>query len=75
MRRALGMVAIALVSVAASGCGPGRIRVMVPPQIDLKIHEVIGVIDFRCSSEDELGPYAHSGSSTPPGRTRAWCGS
>jgi hypothetical protein len=58
MRRALGMVAIALVSVAASGCGPGRVRVMVPPQIDLKAHEVIGVIDFRCSSEDELGPYA-----------------
>ena len=58
MKRALGTVVMVLVYVAASGCGPGRIRVMVPPQIDLKAHEVIGVIDFRCSSEDELGPFA-----------------
>lgn len=52
------MVAILLVSTVAAGCGPGRIRVMVPPRIDLKPHEVIGVIEFNCSSENELGPFA-----------------
>jgi hypothetical protein len=31
---------------------------MVPPRIDLKEHEVIGVIDFGCSSEGELGRVA-----------------
>jgi hypothetical protein len=58
MRKALGIIAIVLVSVAAAGCGSGRVRVMVPPQIDLKAHEVIGVIEFNCSSENELGPLA-----------------
>ncbi len=58
MRRALGTVAILLVSMVATGCGPGRTRVMVPPRIDLKAHEVIGVIEFNCSSENELGPFA-----------------
>jgi hypothetical protein len=31
---------------------------MVPPRIDLKAHEVIGVIEFNCSSENKLGPLA-----------------
>jgi hypothetical protein len=55
MRKALAIVAMVLVS-AAAGCGSGRIRVMVPPRIDLKAHEVIGVIEFNCSAENELGP-------------------
>jgi len=58
MKRALGMGAIVLVSVIVAGCGSGRVRVMVPPQIDLKAHEVIGVIQFDCSSRSELGPFA-----------------
>ncbi len=58
MRKALGTVTIVLVSVAAAGCGPGATRVMVPPRIDLKAHEVVGVIQFNCSSENELGPLA-----------------
>ncbi len=58
MRKALGTIAIVLVSVAAAGCGSGRTQVMVPPQIDLRAHEVIGVVEFNCSSEDELGPFA-----------------
>ncbi len=58
MRRALGIVVIVLVSMVTVGCGPGRTRVMVPPRIDLKAHEVIGVIEFNCSSENELGPFA-----------------
>jgi hypothetical protein len=55
MRKALAIVAMVLVS-AAAGCGSARIRVMVPPRIDLKAHEVIGVIEFNCSAENELGP-------------------
>ncbi|MGB2698437.1 MAG: hypothetical protein WBD28_11350 [Candidatus Zixiibacteriota bacterium] len=31
---------------------------MVPPTIDLKQHEVIGIIEFSSSSEGELGPLA-----------------
>ncbi len=56
MRKTLGT--IALVLVAGAGCGPGSVRVMVPPQIDLKAHEVIGVVEFNCSAENELGPLA-----------------
>ena len=58
MKRALELVAIVLVLVVMTGCGPGRVRVMVPPQIDLRTHEVIGVVQFNCSSQDELGPFA-----------------
>ncbi len=39
----------------ALDCGP---KVMVPPRIDLKQHEVIGIIDFSFSSEGELGTFA-----------------
>jgi len=55
MRRAFGTAAIVLVSMATCGCGS---RVMVPPRIDLKPHEVIGVIEFNSSSDDALGPFA-----------------
>jgi len=34
-------------------CGCGK-RVMVAPRIDLKQHEVVGIIDFDCSSREEL---------------------
>ena len=33
-------------------------KVMVPPRIDLRQHEVIGIIDFSFSSEGELGTFA-----------------
>ncbi len=33
---------------------------MVPPRINLTAHEVIGVVEFNCSREDELGPLATS---------------
>jgi hypothetical protein len=36
-------------------CGP---KVMVPPRIDLKQHEVLGIIDFSFSSEGDLGNIA-----------------
>jgi hypothetical protein len=58
MRRVSEAVAIVLVSLAAFGCGSRTIRVMVPPRIDLAPHEVIGVVEFNCSTEDALGPLA-----------------
>jgi hypothetical protein len=36
-------------------CGP---KVMVPPKIDLAQHEVLGIIEFDCTHEGELGPFA-----------------
>lgn len=55
MRHTLKLAAIALLVALASGCGP---KVMVPPVIDLKEHEVIGIIQFTSSNEGELGPLA-----------------
>lgn len=56
MKRGLGTVAIVLMSLVALGCGPRRVRVTVPPRIDLRPHEVIGVVEFNCASKEELGP-------------------
>ena len=36
------------------GCGS---RVMIPPMIDLKQYEVVGIIEFESSSEGELASY------------------
>jgi hypothetical protein len=36
------------------GCGP---RVMIPPMIDLKLYEVVGIIEFESGSEGELASY------------------
>ncbi len=47
-------IAIVLMAVALS-CGP---RVMVPPKIDLKQYEVLGIIEFSSSHEGKLGPLA-----------------
>jgi len=49
--------AAAILIIAMSGCGH-TMTVTVPPRIDLKEHEVVGVIDFDCSSQGELGPVA-----------------
>ena len=46
-------VIVALLTLAIQGCTQ---RVQVPPRIDLKQHEIIGVIDFECSGRDQLGP-------------------
>ena len=52
------MKKIFLSSIAAffftlvSGCGP---KVMVPPQIDLKQYEIIGIIEFSSSAKGALG--------------------
>ena len=55
MKQTLGLVIVAVLLAATLGCGP---KVMVLPVIDLKQHEVIGIIDFSSSSEGELGPLA-----------------
>jgi len=49
----LGIAAVLL--AGALSCGP---KVMVPPKIDLKQHEVFGIIEFESSNEGELGPLA-----------------
>ncbi len=55
MKRTL-ILCIAIVLMAEIlSCGK---KVMVPPRIDLKQYEVIGIIEFRSSSEGELGSYA-----------------
>jgi hypothetical protein len=38
----------------------GGKRVMVPPRINLKDHEVIGIIEFKCTHEGKLGSLATS---------------
>jgi hypothetical protein len=58
MVKRLVSAAAVILAVVLSGCGHrGHIVTeTVPPRIDLKEHEVIGVIDFGCSAEGELGP-------------------
>jgi hypothetical protein len=55
MSRLLTMGMAALPVAAALGCGS---KVMVPPRIDLRQHEVLAIIEFSSSSEGELGPLA-----------------
>lgn len=54
MKRKSWSVVAALLIFAAQGCTQ---RVLVPPRIDLREHEVIGVIEFDCSGHGELGPF------------------
>ncbi len=46
-------MAICVISAIFVGCGK---RVMLPPRIDLKEHEIIGLIQFKCSNEGKLAP-------------------
>jgi hypothetical protein len=57
MAQRLGVVAAAILISVVSGCGHTT-TVMVPPRIDLKQHEVVGVIDFLCSAENDEGELA-----------------
>ena len=49
----LGITAVMMAGVL--GCGS---RVRVPPKIDLKLHEVIGIIEFKSSNEGKLASLA-----------------
>ncbi|KPL16002.1 hypothetical protein AMJ74_00190 [candidate division WOR_3 bacterium SM1_77] len=55
MKRTLILGIAILIMAVVLSCGK---KVMVPPRIDLKQYEVIGVIEFKSTSEGELGPYA-----------------
>jgi hypothetical protein len=54
MRRKSWLIAATLLSLATQGCTE---RVLAPPRIDLKKHEVIGIIEFDCSGQGELGSF------------------
>ena len=54
MRRKPWLIAAALMTLAIQGCTE---RVLAPPRIDLKQHELVGVIEFECSNQSELGPF------------------
>ena len=54
--RGLGAIISAAVVATAFGCGSSRVAV--PPRIDLAQHEILGIIEFKSSSQGELGPIA-----------------
>jgi hypothetical protein len=59
MRSKLLGFSLLLLGAVVSGCGvPQAPPVMVPPQIDLRPRETIGVIRFSSTSKGELGPLA-----------------
>ena len=55
MKRCLGITIFAVLIIIGIGCGS---KVMVPPRIDLREHEVIGIINFTFSSRGNLGDFA-----------------
>ena len=55
MKRMLNISTVVVLIAVAMGCGR---KVMVPPRIDLKQHEVVGIIEFESSSEGKLAPLA-----------------
>ena len=54
MRRKFWLIAVASLTLAIQGCTE---RVLAPPRIDLKQHEVVGVIEFDCSGQGQLAPF------------------
>lgn len=55
MKRRLTACCVIILIVTLFSCGK---KVMVPPRIDLKGYEIIGIIDFICTNEGELGAFA-----------------
>ena len=54
MRKTAYAFIILALMLAATHCGR---KVMVPPRIDLREHEVVGMIHFECESKGELAPF------------------
>lgn len=54
MRRKSWLIVTALLTLAIQGC---TTRVLAPPRIDLKQHEVVGIIEFDCSGQGALGSF------------------
>lgn len=48
------IVSIAIISLFFVGCAP---KVMVPPKLDLKAYEVVGVVEFESNSQGNLSHY------------------
>jgi hypothetical protein len=55
MKKLLVLGLVMIFGLLALDCGP---KVLVPPRIDLKRHEVIGIVDFRFTSKGQLGTFA-----------------
>jgi len=55
MKKRLGMIISLVLLSLGLACGS---KVMVPPRIDLREHEVIGIINFTFSSKGNLGDFA-----------------
>lgn len=53
MKRMLIFCVTATLMATVVNCGK---RVMIPPRIDLRDYEVVGIIEFKCSNEGKLGP-------------------
>ncbi|HET6372704.1 MAG TPA: hypothetical protein VFG76_05320 [Candidatus Polarisedimenticolia bacterium] len=60
MKRQSYLVVVGLLAIAIPACAnrPPVQTLMVPPRIDLKQHEVIGVVEFGSTSEGKLGQVA-----------------
>lgn len=54
MKKTVFLFAIATLMLVVMDCGR---KVMVPPRIDLKQHEVIGIIQFECDRRGDLAPF------------------
>ncbi len=54
MKNILMLSIVAVLMVVVLGCAP---RAMVPPKINLKHYEVLGIIEFRSPDDEELGHY------------------
>ncbi len=54
MKRAVFIIISIVVIMAVISCGR---KVMVPPRIDLKQHEVVGIIQFECDRRGDLAPF------------------
>ena len=60
MKRTSGFLLATLLCSALVGCAARQptVTVQVPPRVDLKQHEMIGVIEFRTSSKGDLASLA-----------------
>ena len=54
----LVVAGLALAGMFACSHRPPVQTTLVPPRIDLKQHELIGIVDFKSTSEGKLGPLA-----------------
>lgn len=53
MERMLNIGLAMIILAVTLSCGP---KVMVPPKINLKKHEIVGIVEFEFSEKGELGP-------------------